>query len=378
LVDDRGEIFASFKPQGTTEERSKPQPGLKRLRHYAKFGGEFVRITKEDLAEMRYQANGRRDEAGLTLLGFRPVDSIPFYHNMGPAYLIYPNDDDLVKGSRAAFQALHASMLRKQVLALGEVLFRVQWSSKLVAIYPLEEEVSEEDGQQKRPPGMMVITLPFEDDMRELEPDAATKELLVSNDLGNIKKEEDQQPDDVPSMDMDDPDGVGAGNVASQSLVDAAVNLIGCQRLQGMTLGEDFTNAALDDFFNYLEAVALELPAPSEEAEYDTRPDDDTILGVVRDQIEAFRQHLPEDAVAKPKKAARKRKIVPDDTGLDWEELYRSDALDSCKVDQLKSFLRSKGGSTTGKKAVLVQAVAGCLRADLEKRTGQGKVKMEV
>jgi len=376
LVDDKGEIFASFKPQGTTEEKSKPQPGLKRLRHYAKFGGELVGMTKEDLAELRYQANGGRDEAGLTLLGFRPIDSIPYTHTMGPAYLIYPNDD-LVKGSRAAFQALHASMLRKQVLALGEVLFRIQWSSKLVAIYPLEEEL--EDGQQKRPPGMMVVTLPFEDDMRELEPDAATRELLVAADLGGVKEEQDgARPEEVPSLDMDeDADGIVTGNVASKELVDAAVDLIGRQRLQGMTIGEDFTNAALDDFFNYLEAVALELPAASEPAEYDTRPDDDVILGVVRDQMEAFLQRLPEDVVAKPKRAVRKRKVVADDTGIDWEELYRSDNLSSCKVDQLKSFLRSRGESATGKKAVLVQAVEECLRTDLEKRTGKGKVKME-
>ena len=391
-VDGDGVIFASYKTPSTIEEKSRPQPGLKRLRQYCEFGDEMIPMTKDDMAELRYQANGQVNDPGLILLGFKPIDSIPFYHSMETAYLIYPNDDETFTDdtttatSTIAFQELHASMLRKRVAAIGEVLFRPKlWRSKLVAIYPLppdEDEADDDDSEDgytqklRRPPGMMVITLPFEDDLRDMEPDAATRELLLSNDLGGDTRtaasEGDLQPPEVPSssMDVDGDGGRTTGNVASPELVDAAVDLINRLQLEDMEIGENFKNAALEDFFTYLEAVALELPSSTENNEYDTRPKDETILEVARSQIESFQKHLPEDAVAPPK--VRKRKMVPDDTGLNWEELYRNDTLDSCKVDQLKSFLRSKGESTSGRKAILLEAVTNYLKSEQAKKAVKG------
>jgi hypothetical protein len=386
LVDDRGSIFASFKP-GSAEERSKPQPGLKRMRRYAKFGGELIPISMDDLTEMRHQANGRRTESSLIVLGFKPKHAIPFHHTLAPAYLIYPSsDEEMVKGSWDAFVELHASMKRKKVVAIGEVIHRIQGTSRLVAIYPIDEVMDEtEEGaapRQKRPPGMVVTTLPFEDDMRALEPDAASEfddkkgdlELpgIVKSDVWT-KKEED--PDQLSSTAI--LDGTPTSDIASEELVTAAMELICRQKMEGMELGEHFENAPLTEFFNYLESVALEMPVSGEEEEFDTRLDDEMVLEAARQQIDTFQRCLPEDVEKQKSSGARKRKLVADDSGLDWEELYRTDALEDCKVPELKKYLRSVGEPVSGNKASLVLRITQHLQQTLERKTEGVAVKME-
>lgn len=266
--------------------------------------------------------------------------------------MIYPNDD-VVKGSREAFVELHAAMIRKNVLAIGEVLHRIHWSSQLVALYPL--------GQEEDTPGMMVVTLPFEDDVRTLEDDEAWNIWMQSKSAspGTIK----QAPDEVPSAELQS----SAEEMPTAQLVEAATNLISRQRLAGMELGEDFENAALTEFFNYLEAVALEIPVSDEVEEYDTRPDDGMILEAAGHHIDQFRLHLPE-AITLPKSTSsrkRTKEMFPDDSGLDWKDLYLSGELASVKVPQLKSYLRSVGAPLSGSKAVLVERVSSHIKQSL-------------
>jgi hypothetical protein len=74
---------------------------------------------------------------------------------------------------------------------------------------------------------------------------------------------------------------------------------------------------------------------------------------------------------------ARKRKLVADDSGLDWEELYRTDALEDCKVPELKKYLRSVGEPVSGNKASLVLRITQHLQQTLERKTEGVAVKME-
>jgi len=388
-IDNEGVVLAEFKPGASVEERSRSntQPGLKRIREYATFGGELIPLSKEDMAEIRYQANGRRTKTGLTILGFKPKDSIPFYHTLSTTYLIYPNDED-VKGSREAFVELHAAMIRKKVVAIGEVIHRLHWGSRLVAIHPIQEILEESpDGdslRQKRPPGMMVVTLPFEDDMRALEPDAAVEEMrkakaeqddLIMPDIA-VTSEESIKQDPAPVVSASCALEYGS-SIALDELVTAAEELVNRQRLEGFELGEDFTNAALLEFFNYLESVALELPVSGEEEEYDTRLDDDVVLDAARKQIERFRECLPEDVEEPKAKTTRKRKFVQDDSGLNWGDLYRSDSIANCKVADLKKYLRSVGESVSGNKTIIVSRAIEHLKMNVGKQTEVG-VKMEL
>jgi non-homologous end joining protein Ku len=371
-----GEIFATIR-MGDADDRKKPKGGLKRIRQFATFGGERIPMSNEDLDEIRLQANGSKTQPCLSILGFKPKDSIPWYHAMDPAYLIYPNDD-AVKGSRDAFVELHAAMLRKQVLAIGEVLHRVHWSSRLVAIYPIEEtklsETESPDAGPRSPPGMMVVTLPLEDDIRSLEEDEAWQAWIQKANTSSIKQE---IPDEVPSIDLD---SMGDLQMPAEALVQSAIKLISRQRLVGMELGEDFENAALTEFFNYLENVALEVNVPKEEEEFDTRTDDAMIVEAVGDQIEDFREKLPEDIQISKSTGTRKRKKEPvkDDTGLDWRDLYLSGELDQVKVPQLKSYLRSVDAPLSGNKSLLVQRVSDLIKKSLAvSSSDKVDVKME-
>jgi len=364
MIDNSGTTFASFKSSETaTEAKIRVQPGLLRLRQYARFSNELIPISKEDQREMKIQANGgehRRNKVGISLIGFRKRESIPFFHTTAANYLIYPNEET-VHGSRKAFSHLHAAMQRKKVVAIAEVLHRTVWTSRLVAIFPDDEST----GTPKKPPGMLVMTLPFEDDMRSLEADEAIK---WKNLQGSVKMEPGSpKPDAVESTDS-------CNIIASEDLINAAMNLMARQQLRGMELGQDFENAALVEFFNYLESVALELPVSSETEEFDTRLDDETVLQAAKAQIDAFQALLPEEL--KPQKQGqRKRKQAAkaeDDSGVDWEGLYRSDSLNDCKVPELKTYLRSVGEPVSGNKAALVVRVNKHLRKKFD-----GSVKVE-
>jgi hypothetical protein len=396
LIDDTGSIFATFKPGGNTSSAAAKPPGLQRLRSYAKFGDELIPISTDDVMALKKTATADKEFGGLTLLGFQPRNNttIPWYHMTDSAYLIYPSEDlnnnsNNTGMNQAAFCHLHASMLRKGVLAMGEVLHRVQWTSRLVAIYPIDpsdgvlDDNNEQEPRPAQPPGMMVITLPFEDDMRGLELDAAMKELLVEQTSTIFKGEPDladpavkMEPDMIESNDNATGDeNENKGNIASEELVQATVDLIGRQRLEGMELGKDFENAALTEFFNYLESVALEVPLGEEEEDFDTRIDDQTILDAALDQIKAVVKLLPEDVEISKATGARKRKLLPDDSGLEWEDLYRTDALADCKVPDLKKYLRSVGEPLSGNKGAVVLRVTHHLREQLEK---QRNVKVAV
>eukprot|EP00934_Nitzschia_sp_Nitz4_P005057 Nitzschia sp. Nitz4//scaffold60_size111251//33095//35408//NITZ4_004142-RA/size111251-augustus-gene-0.120-mRNA-1//-1//CDS//3329555549//5047//frame0 len=361
-MDRIGEIFATFR-NGDPADRLKPKPGLQRIRTFATFGGESIQMTSQDLKDIRYLANGSRDKASLTLLGFKPRDSIPFWHSLDTPYLIYPNEA-LVEGSRDAFVELHTAMIEKDVVAIGEVLHRTHWSSRLVMISPLEETFDEDHpDQQKRPPGMLVTTLPFQDDIRELENDESIERLRQSR----VKKDE-------PDLVLSDVDPLSA--LVTEELLEATSNLVARQRLAGVELGEDFENAALSDFYNYLERVALAIPVPEENDEYDTRPAEADILKHVGEQIEAFRQALPEDIVPEKATSSRKRKkeLPSDDSGLDWVDLHSSGELQSLKVPQLKEYLRSVGAPLSGSKAILVERVSKLIA---ESMASAGNVKKE-
>mmetsp|Transcript_25512 Transcript_25512/g.54421 ORF Transcript_25512/g.54421 Transcript_25512/m.54421 type:complete len:533 (+) Transcript_25512:1205-2803(+) len=374
LEKDTGKDVARFwtKPTPEQREHQRNQPGMHRFRQFFNFANELVPITQQDMRSMKKNANGGY-APGLTILGFKPRDAIPFYHSVSKTFLIFPNDTD-VQGSRNAFEHLHAAMLRKNVLGVGEVLHTRETSqSRLVAIHPFE-------ATDYLPPGMYVTTLPFEDDMRAVAPDAASIEMMHLRQQQQQQQNEQQtrgktvlpdqhnEPDPVVSTEIRfglSPDGDtnrqphdhALGSVASEALVAAAMNLMSRQSLSSMEIGSDFENAALIDFYSYLTSVAFD--TIQEERIYDTR-ENESVLKIARKEIDAFQWCLPVD-VEPPKTTTTSRKrvrtIVPDDSGMDWNELYRTDEIGTCTMDVLKKHLRSVGLPTSGRKSDLVARV---------------------
>ena len=356
LEKDTGREVVKFWTKPTAEQRDyqQSQTSIQRFRQFFNFANELVPITPSDMKKINTNANGGYAPA-LTILGFKPIDSIPWYHSISKSFIIFPTDVD-VKGSENAFMHLHASMLRKKVLAMGEALFRETSQSRLVAVYPFEET-------DHLPPGMYVKSLPFEDDMRKLVPDAASIES-ERQQTQNDETSPSAHPDKHGSMDYDkgdlfcenNDDKYGTGNIASEELINAAMSLTNRQTISSAEIGEDFENAALTEFYSYLKSVAFD--TAKEENNYDTILNKDAILKVAGKEIEAFRSGLPVD-IERPKATSRKRtkKLVPDDSGIDWIELYGTNEIGNCKVDQLKKFLRSVGLPTSGRKDDLVDRV---------------------
>jgi len=372
LEKDTGKEVAKFWTKPTTEQREhqRSQPGMQRFRQFFNFANELIPVTPKDLKAMNKNANGGY-VPGLTILGFKPRDSIPFYHKVSKTFLIYPNDT-AVKGSENAFINLHAAMLRKDVLAIGEALHRENSQSRLVAIYPFA--VSDH-----LPPGMYVNYLPFEDDMRNVVPDVASivfdqqkqlrirnlsgRELPHSNKPGRnnhvgIKIEESNEGKNGDVLfSQNDEQKTLTGNISSPKLINSAIDLIGRQSLSSVEIGEDFENAALTEFYSYLKSVAFD--TIKEENNYDTLVNRDLISKVAGKEIKAFDSYLPID-IEQPKALSsrkRTRKIVPDDSGIDWIDLHRTDAIELCTVDSLKKYLRSVGLPISGRKDDLVQRV---------------------
>lgn len=293
---------------------------IDRMRSFVEFGGERVSMSALDKVDIKKAGNANNEFASLILLGFKPKDAVPFTHSTEAAYFVYPNDEK-VEGSCSAFAHLHASMLRKGVVAMGELLTRTNTSSRIVAMSPVPETVFREevDGQiiehLVKPPGMKIVTVPFEDEVRSLGEDEATLSLAS-----------------------------GGMGVATDSIVDAACALIENYPplADDVEIGKNFTNVALTKYWDYVTRVALNEPTPSY-GDFDTVVDKESVLKQAGEHIAALNDLLPPD-LEKEKAAGKKRALVPDDSNVDWEMLYLQGTVSSCTSDKLKAKLRSIEG----------------------------------
>jgi len=291
-------------------------------------------MSKQEQQIVKSKSNAM-DKPSLILLGFKSMNAIPMTHRISRSYIGYPNDS-AVHGSKIAFAHLHAAMLRKNVLAIGELWVRSTATSRLVALYPQQEkreviaEENDEDDESHQnngmerqvvPPGLILVELPYEDDVR----------AAVDADTGQETK----------------------SDVASEALIEAATGLIRNQRLEGIEFGYDFSNYSLAKFASFLEAVALDIP--EEKIENETAIDETTVENAVGSEIAAFQNALPEDVKVEK---SRKRKVISDDsTHIDWVELYKADSLSDCTIDTLKIYLRSVGEKLSGRKSELILRV---------------------
>lgn len=368
-----GEVLAEYKPfaKSSTYKTSSTVSLEERIRRYVVFGGVHVPMTKSDMIHIRQSSNSNKEFASLIIIGFQPKGSIPFFHKLDHSYFVYPTidiekDDQTKKKSNAsnnkksndmtsntivgceAFAHLHASMIRKNVVAIGELLTRVTATSRLVVLWPVGEATSSiqhnisgnstnankdndnnDDDEKRLPPGLGMSSIPFEDEVRTHEDDIAI-ETYVEN----------------------------GHDIASNELVDAAIGLIEKQTISNIEIGESFINANMQQFWDYVEHIALEEPIDDDEnnrhEKYDTIIDPIEVMNVIGDQVQIIRELLPDDDDTKKKKKQqqdRKRKAMVDDTsGLDWKTIYYNDQLYDCKVNDLKMKLRSIGETVSGNK----------------------------
>lgn len=123
-----------------------------------------VYVTKEDVAALKHPLS-----KGITLLGFKAMDTLEHHHQLRPATFAYP-DEATVKGSTRAFVALHSVLLERNMFALCLMVRGPSAEPRLVAAVPQVEEKTG-GGAQLVPPGFNFIYLPYSDDVRALEKD---------------------------------------------------------------------------------------------------------------------------------------------------------------------------------------------------------------
>jgi len=108
--------------------------------------------------------------------------------NVRHPQFIYPSEREIA-GSTAAFRALHTRMVARDVVAIARLQMRDNSEPRIVALFPQLEELDVTGeagaaasssssaagvagaadapaGMQRVPPGMVVVQLPFADDMR--------------------------------------------------------------------------------------------------------------------------------------------------------------------------------------------------------------------
>jgi hypothetical protein len=316
VAKDTGELIFTTR---TGQDRN----GQNRLRFFAKLGADRVPLTQQEVKEIKQKSNILQKSNGLVLWGFKKHAS-SFHYTLEPSYFVYPNDER-VKGSTKAFANLHAAMLRKGVVGYGELLTRVTAIPRLVEILAMPEvreqiEVDDDIGsgeavleeRQVSPPGFTLFILPFQDDVRSIAPDKASEAV--------------EQMDDV----------------ASDEVKSAATDLIRGLKLEDVELGERFENAALNEFWNYVEKIALNLPvnvAATSKHQYDTQINDNEILKNVGAKIESFKLALPEDDIATSGSRKRKPVIDKSDIVAYIESLHRKSQLEKATIAELQEFL---------------------------------------
>lgn len=302
---------------------------------YVEFGGEKIEMTKQEVLEIKSKSNVNPKEASLVLFGFKKREKMSRPDQLSlvdRSLFAYPNEG-MVKGSRAAFASLHEAMLRKGVIGIGELLQRVNASSRLVAIIPQEEYVDEDLLQ-----GLLLVPLAYEDDMR------ATPQ--------------------------------GEDTDADDELVSAAVNMIKNLNLDSnVVIGESFENPVLKTFWNYIESIALGTELKEiDRDEDDTMPrDEKDVLKVCFEEIESFRKLLPEDEVAVSEKKRKISSVMTENASIDWFKAYKERILEEFTINDLKSYLRNHNLRLRGRKSDLIQRI----EDHIESILGNDKMTLE-
>ena len=125
---------------------------------YLYYGGKKIKFSKDEMKKIKLI-----EPPGLTLMGFKSINSIKPYYNLRESYFVYPNES-ISKGSGKLVNALIKQMANKRKCAIVKYIGREGSMIKFCALVPQLERLDEDFFQT--PPGLNMIVLPFADDIR--------------------------------------------------------------------------------------------------------------------------------------------------------------------------------------------------------------------
>lgn len=286
------------------------------------WGDKSISFEHEELEDMK-----KFSGAGLRLLGFKPMEkALKAHQHLKPSQFLYPIEKS-VFGSSKLFAALLTKCKEKNVVAICSFSLRDNIPPRPVALLPQLEEVDDDTGEQRKPPGFYIVYIPFSEDIRSL----------------NVPKSPEPGKEDV----------------------DAAKNII--KKLKFSYQPSNFENPSLQTHYRNLEAMALEKDEP-ETVQDLTLPDYDKIHQKAGDLIKEFKGLVypsDYDPTVKRKTVRAKRNASGSAGGPERKQmsmlavkaLVEKGQLAKLTVRDLKEICKSRGLTATGRKNDLLQSV---------------------
>ncbi|KAK4171792.1 SPOC like C-terminal domain-containing protein [Triangularia setosa] len=308
-----------------------------------KFGGEYIYFTPEEAKSLK-----ELDSKVLRIIGFKPLANIPMWASVKKSTFIFPSEEGYV-GSTRVFSALWQKLLVSNKVGIAWFVARKNANPAMVAIIPsgsLNDE-DEDSTVPYLPVGLWLYPLPFADDIRNV-------------DIKAPPKPADELTDQMREI------------IQNLQLPKATYNPL------------KYPNPALQWHYKILQAMALDEDVPDEMADL-TVPKYKQIDKRVGGYLAEWKQELAEKAkefmelratkreleqqdmelVERPRPAKR-QKAAPGSTAgsrssggqmsnAELKAALENDTLKKLTVAVLKDVLTSKGISTTGKKADLLE-----------------------
>lgn len=292
-----------------------------------KFGGEYIHFQKEETKTLKDMG-----QKIIRIIGFKPRSMLPSWASVKKSLFIFPSEEGYV-GSTRVFSALWQKLLRDDKMGLAWFVARDNANPILVAILPS----CNPDESHFLPAGLWLYPLPFADDIRGADP-------------GPSQKSPDQ-------------------------LIDGMREIVKHLQLpKAMYNPEKYPNPALQWHYKILQAMALEEDIPE-------KPEDATVpkfrqidkriggyLATWKEEIakqaqqvmtiRSLKREVEEDEGGRPvkrAKAAPAKKASGPMNNAALKAAFEQDTLKKMTVAELKDILASKGVSTVGKKADLVE-----------------------
>lgn len=297
-----------------------------------KFGGEYIYFKPEEAAALK-NFGGKV----LRLIGFKPRSLLPMWASVKKSIFIFPSEEHYV-GSTRVFSALWQKLLEADKVGIAWFVARENAHPTIVAIIPSR---ALDDGSSETPylpAGLWLYPLPFADDVRNV-------------DVTMSPRPADELTDRMRKI------------VQNLQLPKAMYNPL------------KYPNPSLQWHYKVLQAMALDEDVP-DKLDDATIPKYRQIDKRVGGYLAEWKEVLAEKANGLMKSRAVKRESEEDDGGhpatkrtkvapkkadrghmsnAQLRTAWEQDTLKKMTVAELRDILASKGISTVGKKAELVE-----------------------
>lgn len=300
-----------------------------------KFGGEYVYFTPEEQKSLRDFGS-----PVIRIIGFKPRKLLPMWASVKKSTFIFPSEEDYI-GSTRVFTALWQKLIKDDKVGIAWCVVRNNAQPMLAAIIPSRERSDDESGTSYLPAGLWIYPLPFADDLREIK------------SPGEVTQSSDELKTQMRTI------------VQQLQLPKAMYNPM------------KYPNPSLQRHYKILKALALEEEVP-ETADDATEPKYKAISKRAGGYLEEWSGKLEEDAGTVVTAKALKRE-ADDDTSdrptkqrrgaaagqsnpssmsmAELKDAIESGGIMKMTVAQLKDVAGSKGISTLGRKAEIVERI---------------------